>query len=98
VVIKGARGALLAGCRVAARLGAWEYKRSSDRDGSFAVSAKLSDRDPFWLNYRPLYLELGVGNRRVKWEVVNVHETKTKITIEARGTWGGSLSVLKASG
>ena len=90
--VTGERAALLAGARTAAELASWEYKSDNDSNGRFELTAKPVKRDSFWLSYRPLYVEVELGTRRIKWAVLSIRESRTKMTITVEGTWGDSLS------
>lgn len=97
--IKGERGALLAGFKIAAKLARWDGNFDKGAD-DFEVRARASEVDDFWIAHRPLYLELFIGNRGVKWPVRSVGKSRGKLTITAitrEGSWASGSSSRKQS-
>lgn len=81
----GHAGVLLAGARPAATLGKWRC----DVGGGwppFNITAHLKEDDEFWLEHRPLRVELSLGGRTLSWESneVSVHKGLATIGVQGR--------------
>ena len=80
----GHAGVLLAGARPAATLGKWRCEVGSGWP-PFDIFANLAEHDAFWLEHRPLRVELSLGGRTLSWESSAVSVNKGLATIGVQG-------------
>jgi hypothetical protein len=76
------RGHLRAGYQRAAELGAWELHLGTEA----TLSAVVLSSSPYWMEQRPLGLELVVGAGVWKWSAVEIRMwSKTRVEISLPG-------------